>query len=231
MSSDSNSEKQPSNHRFINPVEKLLSARSHADRRVIVFIVLIIALIIGGGYYLLRTVIDHNDGFTLSGTIEATEVHLGSETGGIVDRLNVAEGDHVESGAVVAVVHGDYVRTPIDGTVLERVSEPGEVIPAYSTIVTISDLNSLTLTVYAPEDRYGHIVLGEACTITVDSFPGTSFKGIVSHIAEKAEFTPRNVQTTDNRKSTVFAIKLKLEPSNGLLKPGMPADVHFQYIK
>ena len=179
----------------------------------------------------MQTVINHGNGFTLSGTIEATEVHLGSETGGIVDRINVAEGDQVQSGAVVAVVHGDYVRTPIDGTVLERVVEPGEVIPAYSTLVTISDLNSLTLTVYAPEDRYGHIVLSETCQIAVDSFPGMFFKGIVSHIADKAEFTPRNVQTTDNRKSTVFAIKLKLEPSDGLLKPGMPADVYFPYVK
>lgn len=231
MSSETNSENHPAKSKAKTIIAKLLSPRSHSDRRVIVLLVLIVVLIIAGGYYLLQTVINNGNGFTLSGTIEATEVHLGSVTGGIVDRVNVAEGNQVQSGAVVAVVHGDYVRTPIDGTVLERVVEPGEVIPAYSTVVTIADISSLTLTVYAPEDRYGHIVLGQNCLITVDSFPGMSFKGSVTHIADKAEFTPRNVQTTDNRKSTVFAIKLKLEPSEGLLKPGMPADVHFPYVK
>jgi len=61
----------------------------------------------------------------------------------------------------------------------------------------------------------------------VDSFPDQTFIGTVSHIADKAEFTPRNVQTTDSRKNTVFAIELTLEPSDGMLKPGMPVDVDF----
>jgi HlyD family secretion protein len=74
-------------------------------------------------------------------------------------------------------------------------------------------------------------MLGQTCQVTVDSFPGQTFIGTVSHIADQAEFTPHNVQTTDSRKKTVFAIKLTLEPSVGLLKPGMPADVHFQNIQ
>jgi HlyD family secretion protein len=94
-------------------------------------------------------------------------------------------------------------------------------------LITISDLNALTLTVYVAEDRYGQIMLGQTCQVMVDSFPGRTFLGTVSHIADQAEFTPRNVQTTESRKNTVFAIKLTLEPSAGLLKPGMPADVDF----
>ena len=62
--------------------------------------------------------------------------------------------------------------------------------------------------------------------MTVDSYPATVFTGTVSHIADRAEFTPRNVQTTDSRKTTVFAIKLALGQNGGQLKPGMPADVN-----
>lgn len=228
MSSNSNSDRTSTNSNPVASAVTPIAARLRSNRRAAAVFVLFILVIIFGGYTFLRTIIVNNSGFTLSGTIEATEVHLGSEVGGIVDRVNVAEGERVENGAVVAVVHGDYIRAPINGVVLERVAEPGEVVPAYSTLVTIADLSDLTLTVYAPEDRYGHIILGQTCPIKIDSFPEMTFHGTVSHIADKAEFTPRNVQTTENRKSTVFAVKIKLDPSDGLLKPGMPADVHFQ---
>ena len=89
-----------------------------------------------------------------------------------------------------------------------------------------ADLEHLTLTVYVPEDRYGQILLGESYPVTVDSFPSEIFTGTVSHIADRAEFTPRNVQTTDSRKTTVFAVKLDLAQNGGKLKPGMPADVN-----
>jgi len=62
----------------------------------------------------------------------------------------------------------------------------------------------------------------------VDAFPGQVFKGSVRRIADRAEFTPRNVQTVEGRKSTVFAVVLALDPSGGKLKPGMPADVTFR---
>ena len=70
--------------------------------------------------------------------------------------------------------------------------------------------------------------MGQKALVSVDSFPGETFQASVIHIADKAEFTPRNVQTADGRKSTVFAIKLKVEDSAGKLKYGMPADVTFQ---
>jgi multidrug resistance efflux pump len=190
--------------------------------------ILLAVLLIVGGYFLLQSMVKNSTGFTVSGTIEATEIHLGSETGGKVDLVNVREGEKVSNGEVVAVVHGDKIHAPIDGIVLDRAAEPGEIVSPGTTVVTISNLDELTLTVYVPEDRYGQIVLGQSCQVMVDSFPNQAFNGTVSHIAEKAEFTPRNVQTTDSRKNTVFAIKLDMAPSNGLLKPGMPADVHFQ---
>ena len=83
------------------------------------------------------------------------------------------------------------------------------------------------LTVYVPEDRYGQIALGQTYPVTVDSFPGQAFDGKVTHIADQAEFTPRNVETVEGRKNTVFAIRLTLSNPDMALKPGMPADVNF----
>jgi HlyD family secretion protein len=71
------------------------------------------------------------------------------------------------------------------------------------------------------------VKLGDAANVTVDSFPGQVFRGTVQHIADQAEFTPRNVQTPVGRRTTVFAVKLAVDNPEGKLKPGMPADVVF----
>ncbi len=120
------------------------------------------------------------------------------------------------------------VSAPADGVILSRNIEPGEVVNPGSVILTIAQLSDLTLTVYVPEDRYGEVALGQEVSVSVDSFPGQTFKAIVVHIADQAEFTPRNVQTVEGRKTTVFAIKLRLDDPEGKLKPGMPADVIFK---
>ena len=91
--------------------------------------------------------------------------------------------------------------------------------------MVVSQLSPVTVTVYVPEDRYGQIDLGQAATVTVDSFPGQTFAGTVRWISSEAEFTPRNVQTVSGRKATVYAVKVEVPNESGLLKPGMPADV------
>jgi len=78
-----------------------------------------------------------------------------------------------------------------------------------------------------PENRYGEIALGASVQVSVDSFPGETFAATVTRIADKAEFTPRNVQTAEGRATTVFAVKLSLDNVGGKLKSGMPADVIF----
>lgn len=93
--------------------------------------------------------------------------------------------------------------------------------------MVVATLDALTLKVYVPEDRYGQVALRQSYPVTVDSFPNETFQATVKNISDKAEFTPRNVQTTDSRKTTVYAITLDLASSDGKLKPGMPADVHF----
>ncbi|MDI6768980.1 MAG: efflux RND transporter periplasmic adaptor subunit [Anaerolineales bacterium] len=137
-----------------------------------------------------------------------------------------------QAGAQLALIDAQIgkltVAAPADGVVLTRVIQPGEVVAPASSALTLVRLDSLTITVYIPEDRYGEISLGQAATVSVDSFPGETFMATVTHISDKAEFTPRNVQTVEGRKSTVFAIRLKLGDPQGKLKPGMPADVTFK---
>lgn len=120
------------------------------------------------------------------------------------------------------------VKAPMDGIILTRNVEPGEFIQPGATTLTLANLNELTITVYIPEDRYGEISLGQTAEVTADSFPGEIFTATVIQIADKAEFTPRNVQTVEGRSSTVFAVKLKVEDPQEKLKIGMPADVVFE---
>jgi multidrug resistance efflux pump len=119
------------------------------------------------------------------------------------------------------------VSAPVGGVVITRNIEPGELILPGSPAMTIGQLDELTLTVYLPEDRYGQVSLGDTALATVDSYPGESFDAVVVRIADRAEFTPRNVQTEEDRRSTVYAIELRVDDPEGKLKPGMPADVEF----
>jgi multidrug resistance efflux pump len=119
------------------------------------------------------------------------------------------------------------VKAPAAGTVLALNVQVGELISAGSTVLTLGQLNELKLTVYVPEDQYGKVKLGQQVSVAVDSFPGQSFTGVVSAIADEAEFTPRNVQTVEGRQSTVYAIEIAVANPDQTLKPGMPADVDF----
>jgi HlyD family secretion protein len=119
------------------------------------------------------------------------------------------------------------ITAPVNGVVLTRTAEPGEVLVPGAPLFTLIQLKELTITVYVPEDRYGTIRLGQAATVSADSFPGEKFKAQVVRIADQAEFTPRNVQTEAGRRTTVFAVDLAVMDTQGKLKPGMPADVDF----
>ena len=116
----------------------------------------------------------------------------------------------------------------VNGVVLSRSVEPGEVVAVGSAVMTIGQLDKLSITVYIPEDRYGEIKLGQAAQVTVDSFPNETFQGTVVRIADQAEFTPRNVQTVESRSTTVYKIEISLPNTGNELKPGMPADAVFE---
>jgi multidrug resistance efflux pump len=188
-------------------------------------VLLVVAII-----YFISLASAQNGPLTVSGNIEATLIHLGTTMGGTIDQLNVEEGDIVlknQSLAIVKVSQGgtEQIRSPIDGMVLEKPMEQGEIVSPGAIIITVGNLKKLKLTVYVPEDRYGQIFLGQSYPVRVDSYPGIVFWGKVSHIADTAEFTPRNVQTIQGRKDTVYAVRLILDNADLRLKPGMPADV------
>ncbi|MGD8458666.1 MAG: efflux RND transporter periplasmic adaptor subunit, partial [Anaerolineales bacterium] len=119
------------------------------------------------------------------------------------------------------------VVAPTSGVVLIRNIESGELVQPGINIMTIGQLDKLSITVYVPEDKYGEIKLGDSAFVSVDSFPDEVFEAVVTRIADQAEYTPRNVQTEEDRKTTVFAVELSVDDPDGNLKPGMPADVSF----
>ncbi len=116
------------------------------------------------------------------------------------------------------------LRSPITGLVTSRLIDPGELAAPGSVLMTVADLDQVTLRIYVPTDRIGRVRVGQEAIVTVDSFPGRQFSGRVVYISDQAEFTPKNVQTPEDRAQTVFAVKIRLENPDHLLKPGMPAD-------
>lgn len=116
------------------------------------------------------------------------------------------------------------VTSPVDGLVLHRLAEPGEVVQAGQPLLVLVDPNALYLEVYVPEDRIARVRLGDAVRVTVDALPDRTFEGSVVEVADKAEFTPRDIHLPEERTRLVFGVRVDLESPEGYLKPGMPAD-------
>lgn len=127
---------------------------------------------------------------------------------------------------LLRIMHDDeYLIAPANGTVLTRAMEPGEITSPGKTVLTIADLSRMEIKVYLPEVRLGNVRNGQQVKIMVDSWPDSTFAGVVSKISDKAEFTPKNVQTKEERVKTVYAVTVSSDDHNGILKPGMPCDV------
>lgn len=116
------------------------------------------------------------------------------------------------------------LQAPIMGVVVERMAHEGEIALPGTPLLTLANLDTVDLTVYVPEPDVGKVFLEQQVEVTVDSFPGEIFLGKVVWISDKAEFTPKNIQTKEERVNTVFAIKVKIPNPDQKLKPGMPAD-------
>jgi len=117
------------------------------------------------------------------------------------------------------------IRSPLSGTVLTRNIELGEHVNVGDTLYTLVDLNQLYLKVYVPEPEIGRVALGQEARVYVDAHPGRPFAARVNRIYQEAEFTPKNVETKEERVKLVFPVELLLtENPGGRLKPGMPAD-------
>ncbi|MDD5044458.1 MAG: efflux RND transporter periplasmic adaptor subunit [Candidatus Omnitrophica bacterium] len=113
---------------------------------------------------------------------------------------------------------------PNDGFVLVKSAEAGEVVQAGSTVFTAADLNDIWLTAYINERDLGKVKLNQPAQIKTDTYPNKIYKGWVSFISQEAEFTPKQIQTTEERVKLVYRIKIQVDNSSLDLKPGMPAD-------
>jgi len=116
------------------------------------------------------------------------------------------------------------ILAPMDGVILVKSAEPGEVLAAGSTVVTLGNLARPWLRAYINERDLGRVKLGSQVKVTTDSFPGKTYAGRVAFIASEAEFTPKQIQTQEERIKLVYRVKIDLENSAGELKSNMPAD-------
>jgi HlyD family secretion protein len=119
------------------------------------------------------------------------------------------------------------IRSSTSGVILQRNIQPGETTVPGAALFQIGQLTSLEITVYLPEEQYALVRPGEHAQVRVDAYPSRTFSATVLRIADQAEFTPRNVQTVEGRKDTVYGITLSISNPDMALKPGMPADVTF----
>jgi HlyD family secretion protein len=117
------------------------------------------------------------------------------------------------------------LRAPSAGIVTSRLREPGEVVAAGAPVLEITDLDRLYLKVYVPEVQIGRLRLNLSARVHTDAFPAEAFPATVRHIASRAEFTPKEVQTPDERVKLTYAVKLYLDANpEHRLTPGLPAD-------
>jgi HlyD family secretion protein len=125
----------------------------------------------------------------------------------------------------VALEHA-LIIAPFDGVISVRHREPGEVVGAGAVVLTLQDPNDRWVRIFVPENRVGRLQLGQSAVISADAYPDERYRGEITFIADEAEFTPRNVQTTEERVKLVFRVKVRVvEDRYGTLKPGLPADV------
>ena len=144
--------------------------------------------------------------------------------------IEAARAQRASAEAMVAAVEQQItdatVLAPTDGVVTTRVAEPGEILPPGATIAVLTDLARPWLTVWIDEPSLSQVILGQQVTVLVDGSDRT-FEGTVSFISPVAEFTPKNVQTPDERAKLVFRVKVHLANPDGIFKPGMPAEADF----
>lgn len=120
---------------------------------------------------------------------------------------------------------------PADGVVNVKFRELGEYVSPGTPIVKIASLERVWLRVYAPLPTLGSIKVGQSASVRADTYPGKTYSGRVSSISEEPEFTPKNVQTTEERVKLVYAVRIDLDNKSRELKPGMPADADIRLLK
>ncbi|MCB0728235.1 MAG: efflux RND transporter periplasmic adaptor subunit [Ignavibacteriae bacterium] len=116
------------------------------------------------------------------------------------------------------------IKSPVTGIVSKKYSETGEYVTPGSSVMKISDLKTVNLYIYITEPELGKIKLGQSADVTIDSYKDKIYKGEIIYISPEAEFTPKSIQTKEERTKLVYAVKIKIPNPELDLKSGMPAD-------
>jgi HlyD family secretion protein len=145
------------------------------------------------------------------------------------DQIEAARGQLAQARSTLAVLESrlreSTVVSPINGLVLRKNLEVGETANPGVSILTLMDPREIWVRAYVPETQIGHVKIGQEARVTIDGHPGRAFAGRVKEIASEAEYTPKNVQTKKERVNLVYRIKVTVDNRDGILKPGMVADV------
>jgi HlyD family secretion protein len=162
-------------------------------------------------------------------TVQVAQAQLGAlQAGATGEEIAIAEAQVEQAQAALdsltVLRDKQIVVAPVGGLVLELSIHEGELAAPGGTMLELGDLDHVTLTVYVPEDKLGQVRIGQRVEVRVDSFPDRPFTGRVVAIADEAEFTPRNVQTQEERVNMVFAVDVRIPNPDHALKPGVPAD-------
>ena len=152
------------------------------------------------------------------------------EQGPRPERIAAARAQLGAASAAVATLDATLANSilvaPFAGVVTLRHREPGEIVGAGAAVLTLMNPDDRWVRIYVPENRLGRVAIGQPAAITSDTYPGKRYTGEVAFIASSAEFTPKNVQTTEERVKLVYAVKVRITGDPGEeLKPGLPADV------
>ncbi len=165
-----------------------------------------------------------------AGSLAAAQAQLSLvQEGNRPDTIEAQRLEVKRSQAIVdasrALLADTAVTVPIDGVVLTKNFENGEYINPGSALATVGDMNDCWVKVYVSSAQLGLIKVGQSADVKVDSFPGRVFAGTIKEISQNAEFTPRQSITQRERSNLVFYVKVRVDNADGVLKPGMPADV------
>ncbi|RME38459.1 MAG: HlyD family efflux transporter periplasmic adaptor subunit [Thermoflexia bacterium] len=161
--------------------------------------------------------------------VEAARAALAKlEVGPTPEEIALAEAQLHQAEAALSLVDAQLAQltlvSSLTGTVATRSVHAGETVAPGTILLTLTNLDEVRLVLYIPENQIGRVRVGQKVDVTVDSFPGRVFTGRVVSIGSEAEFTPRSVQTREERVNLVFAVKVVLPNPDHALKPGMPAD-------
>lgn len=157
-------------------------------------------------------------------TAEANRLELRRKQQELAARLSEIERSRATAGISMAQLNDTVITAPIDGVVLVKSAEAGEVLAAGTTVVTIGDVDHPWLRAYISESDLGKVKLGTQVKLRTDSFPNKSYEGTISFIASDAEFTPKQIQTKEERVKLVYRIKIDVPNPNHELKNNMPVD-------